>query len=143
MSGMACTRPPEGGTPYSEAASWWCRHFSIHCHIYRLVNSFWSRLYDNFKDRRYGILFFGTLALVFGFLIVGVFICEAAQAYELEKYLTAAAVGAGLLFMVWVGRGIVQMRVRKYERLRFPPLSRDEMQKARSKLVKKREPRRL
>ena len=98
------------------------------------MNSFWINLYDNCKDRRYGAVFFGALAAFFGMIGVGAIFYQAICAFELQKFLLPAAVGAGLLPLAWIVRGIFQMRTRRQERLRFPPLSRDELRKARSKL---------
>jgi hypothetical protein len=98
------------------------------------MNSFWINLYDRAKDRRYGAVFFGSLAGLFGVALVGFILYQAICAFDLQGYLPPAAAVAVLLLVMWILRGIRQMRARHQEYLRFPPLSRDERLKARSKL---------
>jgi hypothetical protein len=79
------------------------------------MNSFWSNLYDTYKDRRYGVLFLASLV-----------------ALALSPILLPAM---GLYFL---GRGWSAFRLAREDRrnkLRYSPLSRDELRVARSKLL--------
>jgi len=99
------------------------------------MNFFWDNLYDKFKDRRYGILFvFAILALV-GLLIVMVIIDAALRAFGREEYFLDALPGIGLLGLAWGFLIFRRAQARSREKLRQPPLSRDEMRVARSKLL--------
>jgi hypothetical protein len=78
------------------------------------MNSFWNNLYDTFKDRRYGMLFLVSLV-----------------ALVLSPVLLPAM---GLYFL---GRGwsaFCLARDDRRNKLRYSPLSRDELRVARSKL---------
>ena len=79
------------------------------------MNSFWGNLYDTFKDRRYAALFLialGALALLPILLPV------------MGLYVLARGWSAFCL-----------ARANRRNQLRYSPLSRDELRKARSKLV--------
>jgi hypothetical protein len=79
------------------------------------MNSFWGNLYDTFKDRRYATLFLialGALALLPILLPV------------MGLYVLARGWSAFCL-----------ARANRRNQLRYSPLSRDELRKARSKLV--------
>jgi hypothetical protein len=79
------------------------------------MNSFWSNLYDTYKDRRYGVLFLASLV-----------------ALALSPILLPAM---GLYFL---GRGWSAFRLAREDRrnkLRYSPLSRDELRVAQSKLL--------
>ena len=99
------------------------------------MNSFWINLYDRAKDRRYGAFFFGALAASGVLAGLGTVLYQVICAVD-RRYLIPVSAGFGLLFIGWVVRGIFLMRKRSRERLRFPPLSRDERRKARLKLLK-------
>ena len=78
------------------------------------MNSYWSNLYDTFKDRRYGMLFLVSL----GGLV----------------WLPILLPVMGLYFL---GRGwsaFCLARDNRRNKLRYSPLSRDELRVARSKL---------
>ena len=78
------------------------------------MNSFWSNLYDTFKDRRYGVLFMVSLvALVFSPILLPVM---------------------GLYLLGWGWSAFRLARANRRNRLRYLPLSRDELRVARSKL---------
>ncbi|MGA3142325.1 MAG: hypothetical protein ABSF10_04690 [Verrucomicrobiota bacterium] len=79
------------------------------------MNSFWGNRYDTFKDRRYAALFLialGALALLPILLPV------------MGLYVLARGWSAFCL-----------ARANRRNKLRYSPLSRDELHKARSKLV--------
>jgi hypothetical protein len=96
------------------------------------MNYFWGNIFEYFKDRRLGSVFFGTLAAVFGLLVlVAVFY----QNLLREWPVVLAAIGPVLLALIW--RGFRQMRAMRLNRYKSSPLSRDEKTKARSKLITK------
>ena len=100
------------------------------------MNPFWS-MYDSFKDRRYGGLFLTSLVVFFlGLLIFGTVICT----LNLQEYFPYALPGVGLLAVAWIWRVVRRTRAGRRERLRYLPLSRDELRVARSKLVKDSNP---
>jgi len=78
------------------------------------MNSFWGNLYDTFKDRRYGVLFLVSLAA-----------------------LALSPILAPVMGLYFLGRGWSAFRLARENRrnkLRYSPLSRDELRAARSKL---------
>lgn len=106
------------------------------------MNSIWSSLYDRLKDRRYGLLFFVTFfifLILLLMLLMALPIKRGGNGLELQitipEILSASAVFLPLL--IW--------RIMRWKRSRqrsswpeFPPLSRDEREKARSKLIRNR-----
>ena len=97
------------------------------------MNSIWNNLYDRFKDRRYGTLFFGALMTV----IVSVLITFSFH-INLAAHVPEILAAIGLVFIAFIWRGYRNARAWRRERLHYPSLSRDELRKARSKLVKDR-----
>lgn len=80
------------------------------------MNSFSIILYDTFKDRRYGALFLISLAaLVLSPILLPVM---------------------GLYVLKWGWSAICVARANRRNKLRYSPLSRDELRVARSKLLK-------
>jgi uncharacterized membrane protein YqjE len=98
------------------------------------MNFFWDNVFDYFKERRYGAIFFGSLALVFGVFAVVTVLCQVLDAYALQDYLVYALPLVGGLFLLWIICGIRRLRGRRWDRYKSSPLSRDELSKARSKL---------
>lgn len=96
--------------------------------------NFWQEIYDAAKDRRYGLLFFGTLLAFFIVFLLGVFVASLTGANNFEEcvYSGLAAVGVLILIVMW--RLISQARRERRERLKSEKLSCDELSKARSKL---------
>ena len=93
------------------------------------MNYFWGNIFEYFKDRRLGSVFFGTLAVVLGVLVlVAVFF----QNLLHEWPVVLTAIGLVLVALIW--RGFREMRARRLNRYKSSPLSRDEKAKARSKL---------
>jgi len=80
------------------------------------MNSLSSALYDSFKDRRYGVLFLLSLvALVLSPILLPVL---------------------ALYVLSWSWSAFRVARANRRIKLRYSPLSRDELRVARSKLVK-------
>lgn len=79
------------------------------------MNSFWGNLYDTFKDRRYGVLFLVSL----GALVLLPILLPVMGLYVLARGWSAFCL----------------TRANRRNKLRYSPLSRDELRKARSKLV--------
>jgi uncharacterized membrane protein YqjE len=98
------------------------------------MNFFWDNVFDYFKDRRYGAIFFGSLALLFAVFGLGTVLFQVLDAYALRDYLIYALPAAGGLFLIWIFCGIRRLRRRRWDRYKSSPLSRDELSKARSKL---------
>jgi hypothetical protein len=96
------------------------------------MNFLWGNVFEYFKDRRLGSVFFGSLAVVLGMLVlVAVFFQNVLQ----EWPLVLSSIGLVLLALIW--RGFRQMRMMRLNRYKSSPLSRDEKTKARSKLITK------
>jgi hypothetical protein len=94
------------------------------------VNLIWN----SFKDRRYAALFFVIFLVSIGtfFGLLAFF-----QIPNLQKYVLQSLPGIGILIMVLVWRAIRKARARRGEKFRRQEMSRDEIRKARSKLVNK------
>ena len=102
------------------------------------MNSVWDNLYDRLKDRRYGALFLACLLASFGLLILTAIGEAIVNQPELQWYFLRALPGVGLLAVAWVFLALRVARRRWRERPKYPPLSRDELRVARSKLMKDR-----
>ena len=101
------------------------------------MNSNRNNLYDTFKDRRYGALFFGTFLVLMGLLALGLMMVAIIGRRDLPADLLQVLPGVGLLVVALVWRRVRQERARqRRERLQHGPLSRDELRVARSKLMK-------
>jgi hypothetical protein len=100
------------------------------------MNSPWSSLYDRFKDRRYGALFLACLLAFFGLLALAAIIGTVVGEFELQEHIVRALPVVGLLAVPWVFLAFRGARQRRRERHKYPPLSRDELRVARSKLLK-------
>jgi len=98
------------------------------------MNFFWDNVFDYFKERRYGAIFFGSLAMFFVVFMLGTLSFQVFSAYQLEDYLVYAVPALAGLFLIWIICGIRRQRARRWDRYKFSPLSRDELAKARSKL---------
>jgi hypothetical protein len=98
------------------------------------MNSIWSKLYDGFKDRRYAFLFFATF---FASLLLVAGLCGIIDDSNIRGYFLQALPGIGILIMALVWRAIRNLRARRGEKFRRQEMSRDEIRKARSKLVNK------
>lgn len=97
------------------------------------MNNFWGNVFDHFKERRLGAVFFGSLAVVIGVLLLG----NAFGGLNLQQDWPVILLGIGLLLLALIWRGIRQARARRVNRYKSSPLARDELAKARSKLTMK------
>ena len=99
------------------------------------MNFFWSNVFDYFKDRRFAAVFFGTLMVLTGLLAAGFLMYQFVLAYQLQGYLVYTWPVFSFAFLVWFGRVFKRARDRRHDRYKSSPLSRDELNKARSKLI--------
>ena len=108
------------------------------------MNSRANSLWDHYKDRRYGSLFFYTLAVVLGsfpaFWLVRVLSQEFFPEYA--DQIIGAVMGTFGLVVFWkfvmVCQATLDARRRWREKAKLSKLSSDELGKARSKLLKQR-----
>ena len=98
------------------------------------MNSFWHNLYDKSKDRRYGTLFLSAIPAFIGLLVILVALAAVLQAFAQEEYVLQVLTGVGLLGLAWGFWKFRQKLMRHRAKSRHPPLSRDELRVARSKL---------
>jgi len=97
------------------------------------MNFFWGNVFEYFKDRRLGSIFFGTLGVIL------VILALAANFYKtLQENWRMVLAATGLLLLALIWREFRQMRARRLNRYKISPLARDEILKARSKLVKQK-----
>jgi O-antigen/teichoic acid export membrane protein len=99
------------------------------------MNSIWNNLYDKFKDRRYGVLFFVSLLSVFGLLLLAAILDQIIGPANLQEYFPQVLPGIGIFIVALIWRAIRRARAQRGRRFRREELSRDEIRKARSKLV--------
>ena len=101
-------------------------------------------LYDRYKDRRNGGLFFLALVGILGFFpaifLAGLFCQNMFPEYSDQIALAVVALLCVLVFMfcVKVGQAVVAARRRRRAKANLSQLSSDELAKARSKLLKQR-----
>jgi hypothetical protein len=100
------------------------------------MNSIWSNLYDKFKDRRYGALFFISLMSVLGLLLLAVMVGQIIGPANVQEYVLQALPGVGIIIVALIWRAVRRSRAQRGKRFRREELSRDEVCKARSKLMK-------
>jgi hypothetical protein len=94
------------------------------------VNSFWGNLLEHFKSNS-AWLFMPALLAFIGLIIIGSSIPDKVP----SEFLIYALPGTGLLVLTLAWRGIRRARAQRGKRFRREELSRDEIRKARSKLV--------
>jgi biotin transporter BioY len=104
------------------------------------MNSIWSNLYDKAKDRRYGVLFFSSLIAVFAVFLLGVLLYNILGgidfgSFDLQAHFLELVPGIVIVIAALVWRGVRRARAQRGKRFRREELSRDEICKARSKLV--------
>jgi biotin transporter BioY len=104
------------------------------------MNSIWGNLYDKSKDRRYGVLFFSSLIGVLVAFLLGVLLCNIFGGidfgrFDLQSHFLELAPGIIILMVALVWKGVRRARAQRGKRFRREELSRDEIRKARSKLV--------
>jgi hypothetical protein len=96
---------------------------------------FWSNIYDNVKDRRYGALFFSTLLMLFGSLGILALIGAITNGVGLVPALFLFVIIFVVALVCAVSNYIREWK--HHDRsLNSSTLSRDELAKARSKLKK-------
>jgi hypothetical protein len=93
----------------------------------------WGNIFDHFKERRIAAFFFGALFVVppAGFLLSRI-----QEAENLKNYVLYATPGLLLIFVSLMARAVQRARARGRDGYKISPMSRDELRKARSKLVK-------
>jgi hypothetical protein len=96
----------------------------------------WGNVFEYFKERRYAAVFFGTLMATGGALVVGGLAWKIILDYNWQDDAIYVAPFAGLIPVLLILRAIAQARARRRERYKISPMSRDELNKARSKLLK-------
>lgn len=101
------------------------------------MDFFWGNVFEYFKDRRVAGVFFGTLMALGALLVAGFIAAQVICAFNLEGYAIYALPVLALVFFVQLVRGIRRTRARSRERYKISPMSRDELTKARSKLLKR------
>ncbi len=104
------------------------------------MNSIWNNLYDRAKDRRYGALFFSSLVGFFVVVVLGVLVYNILGGmdfgtFDLQSHFLELLPGILIIIAAFVWRGIRRARAQRGKRFRREELSRDEIRKARSKLV--------
>jgi biotin transporter BioY len=107
------------------------------------MNSIWNNLYDKAKDRRYGALFFSSLVAFFVVFLLGALIYKILSGidfgpFDLQARFLELAPGILILTTALVWRGIRRVRAQREKNFRREELSRDEIRKARSKLVNRK-----
>lgn len=99
------------------------------------MDSIWEKLYDSAKDRRYGILFMATWSGIFGLSLLSIFISELSSENGAQEFFLATLSGA-VISMLGISWWVIRRRRRRpEERIEYRELSRDELAKARSKLM--------
>jgi cytochrome b len=104
---------------------------------------FRNNIYDYSKDRRYAAVFFVTLVMLPGLLIVGAFLCVLYNndyGAKYGKYIWLGFLVAALLAMALIFGVFRAIRGRRQGKLRRQQLSRAEIRAARSKLESKMKP---
>ena len=96
------------------------------------MNYFWGNVFEYVKERRNAAVFFGSLAMVIALVLVGAIFPNLLQAWPT----ILSGGGIGLMVLIWHEIRLAQ--IRRLNRNNNSPLSRDEILKARSKLVKQR-----
>jgi peptidoglycan/LPS O-acetylase OafA/YrhL len=102
------------------------------------MSHFWCSLFEHLKGcGQNATLFLVALAGFVGLLVAAAIILNT----QLRQYFMAALPWLGVLLAAWGGLAIRRARARRRERLLQSPMSEDEVSKARSKLVRSRNPR--
>ena len=104
------------------------------------MNPFWNNAYDNDKDRHYGTLFFVTLLLVLGTVLIFGLLTTSMNSYQLQDVCIVALPVVILAIILFCWRWIHVERKKQKDRQKYASLSRDELAKARSKLKSQMKP---
>jgi len=100
------------------------------------MNYFWGNVFEYFKDRRIAGVFFSTFVVVTGLIFIGAVILQGIGAENLWTGFKYSLPVVGGLLVIWIWRSVRRARARSRDRYKISPLSRDEMRKARSKLMR-------
>ena len=99
------------------------------------MNHFWASLFDSLKDcGRNATLFLVALAGFFVALTLAAILFGTG----LYRYIGPALPVIAILVLVWACVSIRRTLLNRRHRLRYPPLSVDELRKARTKLTRPR-----
>jgi high-affinity Fe2+/Pb2+ permease len=98
------------------------------------MNFLWDNVFEYFKERRYGAIFFSALVAFLMVFFIGAVVIKLIIDNGFQDYLFFAVSVMGMLFLFWIAQGIARLRRRRWDRYKSSPLSRDELSKARSKL---------
>lgn len=95
----------------------------------------WNNVFEYFRDRGRGALFFGGFSLVLGLLIGGIILGQFLGEEKSKQCVEWMFLLIGIICMARVCLAIRRVRARRLNRYKISPLSRDEISKARSKLM--------
>ena len=98
------------------------------------MNSFWNNLYDRHKDRRYATIFLVAILTFFGLALTGLFLYLHAPAFNVPLLYVLPGLSVLIVALIWMA--VRRARGPRKSPSAYPPLSRDEKHKARSKLLK-------
>jgi small neutral amino acid transporter SnatA (MarC family) len=99
------------------------------------MSPFWGSFAEHFKGcGRNATLFLIALGAFAGLMVLAAFLEENLGTHRFGVYALRAAGGIGLVTGIWLCVAIRRSLARRRQRLRFPQLSSDELDKARSKL---------
>ena len=107
------------------------------------MSSPWNHLYDRYRDRRNGGMFFFILSAIFGFIpaicLMGYFTRNLFPEYA--DQIAGGVITLLALLIIWflvkLCRAVIAWRRRAGARANLSKLSSDELVKARSKLLRK------
>ncbi len=97
----------------------------------------WNNVFEYFRDRGRGALFFCGFSVVLGLVIGGITLGRVLGEELARKSILILFSVLGIMCLVQIALWIRRARVRRLNRYKVSPLSRDEICKARSKLMKK------
>jgi Na+-driven multidrug efflux pump len=100
------------------------------------MNYFWGNVFEYFKDRRGPAVFFISLLVLLVLLFIGAAILQGIGAENLWTGFKYSLPVTGVVLAIWIWRSVRRARARSRDRYKISPLSRDEMRKARSKLMR-------
>ena len=101
------------------------------------MNNSGSDWFEFFKDRRFVPVFFITMLVIFGVPGVIGFLVDTTNLGDFLKYWPVIAAVFAAWLLIGVVRAFAQAQARRRNRYKVSPLSRDELNKARSKLLKR------
>ncbi len=98
------------------------------------MSPFWAGLFENLRGRGRNA---GLFLVVLPTLLVTTLVAVQIPDEIYHDYVIPVLPWVGALLCLFMARAILRARARRRERLRRPPLSPDELNKARTKLVKR------